>query len=259
NTSSSTVCRAGRRSWPGCSKTGYLWIKQNSTQSYKEAKAQRGKFCAFAKDVLLSCNSINGRAGVPMIAVASQVIAPQAINVNIEDSHSKPLFVLAELDIVATGLFWSLSRIKPRCKIKPLFSSCPQVQEIMMSKYVPSPQKWVADQVEQYESSGGIEGITLRDNGLPVIIVTNRGRKTGAIRKTPLMRVVDGKNYILVASQGGAPKHPLWYYNLKVNPNVEIRDKGEVYAMRVREVVDPDERQRLWAIAVKAYPPYEAY
>jgi deazaflavin-dependent oxidoreductase (nitroreductase family) len=117
----------------------------------------------------------------------------------------------------------------------------------------------VAEQVELYERSGGTAGLTLRDTGLPVIIMTNRGRKTGAIRKTPLMRVVDGKNYILVASQGGAPKHPLWYHNLKADPNVEIRDKTEVYAMRVREVVDSVERERLWNIAVEAYPPYQEY
>jgi len=117
----------------------------------------------------------------------------------------------------------------------------------------------VADQVELYEGSGGTEGLTLRDTGLPVIIVTHRGRKTGAIRKTPLMRVVDGKNYILVASQGGAPKHPLWYHNLKENPEVEIRDKSEVYAMRVREVTDSVERERLWNIAVDAYSPYQEY
>jgi deazaflavin-dependent oxidoreductase (nitroreductase family) len=99
----------------------------------------------------------------------------------------------------------------------------------------------------------------LRDTGLPVIIVTNRGRKTGAIRKTPLMRVVDGKNYILVASKGGAPEHPVWYYNLKADPDVEIRDKTEVYSMRVREVTDAAERERLWKLAVEAYPPYEDY
>lgn len=128
-----------------------------------------------------------------------------------------------------------------------------------MSKYIPSPQRWVADQVDLYEKSGGTEGLTLRDTGLPVIIVTNRGWKTGAIRKTPLMRVVDGNNYILVASQGGAPKHPQWYHNLKANPDVEIRDKTEVNKMRVREVVDVDERERLWKIAVKAYPPYQEY
>ncbi|HUH96275.1 MAG TPA: nitroreductase family deazaflavin-dependent oxidoreductase [Anaerolineales bacterium] len=128
-----------------------------------------------------------------------------------------------------------------------------------MSKYVPSPRQWVAEQVELYEGSGGTAGLTLRDTGLPVIIVTNRGWKTGAVRKTPLMRVVDGKNYILVASQGGAPTHPKWYHNLKADPNVEIRDKTEVHAMRVREVVDSVERARLWNIAVKAYPPYQEY
>lgn len=128
-----------------------------------------------------------------------------------------------------------------------------------MSEYVPSPSQWVADQVALYEGSGGTAGVTLRDTGLPVIIVTNRGRKTGAIRKTPLMRVVDGNNYILVASQGGAPTHPVWYYNLKAEPNVEIRDKTEVYAMRVREVTDPGERERLWQLAVAAFPPYREY
>ncbi len=128
-----------------------------------------------------------------------------------------------------------------------------------MSEYVPSPRQWVAEQVELYEGSGGTAGLTLRDTGLPVIIVTNRGWKTGAIRKTPLMRVVDGENYILVASQGGAPQHPQWYYNLKADPHVEIRDKTELFTMRVREVVDPVERERLWAIAVKAFPPYQDY
>jgi F420H(2)-dependent quinone reductase len=92
-----------------------------------------------------------------------------------------------------------------------------------------------------------------------VIIVTNRGRKSGAIRKTPLMRAVDGQNYILVASQGGAPKHPQWYFNLKAEPNVEIRDQTEVRQMRVREITDPAERKRLWDIAVEAYPPYQEY
>ena len=128
-----------------------------------------------------------------------------------------------------------------------------------MSEYVPSPRDWVADQVELYEGSNGTEGLTLRDTGLPVIIVTNKGWKTGAIRKTPLMRVVDGDSYVLVASLGGAPKNPEWYRNLKTEPNVEIRDEAEVHSMRVREVVDSAERQRLWDIAVAAYPPYQEY
>jgi len=128
-----------------------------------------------------------------------------------------------------------------------------------MSEYIPSPSQWVRDQVELYEGSDGAEGTTLRDTGLSVIIVTHHGRKTGALRKTPLMRVVDGKNYVLVASKGGAPEHPLWYYNLKADPEVEIRDRSEVYTMRVRQVVDPVERARLWKLAVAAYPPYQDY
>jgi deazaflavin-dependent oxidoreductase (nitroreductase family) len=128
-----------------------------------------------------------------------------------------------------------------------------------MSEYIPSKSSWVAEQVELYESSLGTKGTTLKDTGLPVIIVTHRGRKTGAVRKTPLMKAMDGDSYILVASMGGAPKHPDWYHNLKKQPNVEIRDNAEVHSMRVREVVDSIEKQRLWAIAVAAYPPYREY
>jgi len=128
-----------------------------------------------------------------------------------------------------------------------------------MAEYIPSTREWVRDQVELYEGSGGKEGLTLRDTGMPCIIVTNRGNKTGAIRKTPLMRAVDGNNYILVASQGGAPKHPVWYYNLKADPNVEIRDETEVFSLRAREVPEGSERQRLWDFAVAAYPPYQEY
>ena len=132
-------------------------------------------------------------------------------------------------------------------------------ERVTMSEYIPSPWQFVAEQVEQYVGSGGTEGFTLMDTGLPVIIVTNKGWKTGATRKTPLMRAVDGDSYILVASKAGAPEHPFWYHNLKAEPNVEIRDKTKVYSMRVREVVDPVERQRLWDIAVEAFPPYEEY
>lgn len=126
-------------------------------------------------------------------------------------------------------------------------------------EYIPSKATWVRDQVELYEGSGGTEGTTLRETGLPVVIVTNRGHRTGGIRKTPLMRVADGENYILVASMGGAPQHPSWYHNLKADPNVEIRDATNVYAMRVREVEDAAEKQRLWDLAVKAFPPYQEY
>jgi deazaflavin-dependent oxidoreductase (nitroreductase family) len=129
----------------------------------------------------------------------------------------------------------------------------------MTNEYVPSPREWVANQVEIYEGSGGTEGLTLRDTGLPVIVVTNTGNKTGAIRKTPLMRVADGPNYVLVGSKGGAPTNPVWVYNLKAEPRVEIRDKTEVFQMRAREVSDLAERERLWEIAVVAYPPYADY
>ncbi len=128
-----------------------------------------------------------------------------------------------------------------------------------MAEYIPSPRDWVREQVELYESSGGADGTTLRETGLPVIIVTNRGNKTGAIRKTPLMRVKDGDNYVLVGSQGGAPKNPVWVYNLRADAGVEIRDETEVYSMRVREVEDDSERARLWDIAVAAFAPYEEY
>jgi deazaflavin-dependent oxidoreductase (nitroreductase family) len=128
-----------------------------------------------------------------------------------------------------------------------------------MAEYIPSPREWVRDQVELYERSGGTEGTTLRDTGLPVIIVTHTGNKTGAIRKTPLMRVKDGANYILVGSLGGAPTNPVWVYNLRANPVIEIRDHTAVQPMRVREVADEAERARLWGLAVAAYPPYADY
>jgi deazaflavin-dependent oxidoreductase (nitroreductase family) len=128
-----------------------------------------------------------------------------------------------------------------------------------MANYIPSPRQWVREQVELYEGSGGTQGTTLRDTGLPVIIVTNTGNKTGGIRKTPLMRVKDGANYVLVGSMGGAPKNPVWVYNLRANPTVEIRDLTVVQPMRVREVTDEGERTRLWKLAVAAFPPYEEY
>lgn len=128
-----------------------------------------------------------------------------------------------------------------------------------MAEYVPSPIGWVREQVELYERTNGAEGYTLRDTGMPVIIVTNTGNKSGTIRKTPLMRVKDGSAYVLVGSMGGAPKHPVWVHNLRANADVEIRDRAEVQRMRVREVSDDAERTRLWALSVAAFPPYEDY
>jgi F420H(2)-dependent quinone reductase len=128
-----------------------------------------------------------------------------------------------------------------------------------MAKYVPSPRAWVREQVELYESSGGTKGTTLRDTGLPVIIVTHTGHKTGAVRKTPLMRVKDGNRYVLIASQGGAPKDPVWVHNLRIHADVEIRDETVVQPMKVREVKDEAERSRLWQLSVAAFPPYAEY
>ena len=126
-----------------------------------------------------------------------------------------------------------------------------------MSKYIPSPLKYVRDQVELYEKSEGTEGTKMQ--GLPVVIITHHGWKTGAIRKTPLMTVKDGPNYVLIASQGGAPKHPLWYHNFKANPEVEIQDGASILSMTVDEINEPKERQRLWDLSVEAYPPYQEY
>ena len=128
-----------------------------------------------------------------------------------------------------------------------------------MAEYIPSTREWVRDQVELYEGSGGTEGTTLRDTGLPVILVTHTGNKTGAIRKTPLMTVKDGDTYVLIGSQGGAPTHPVWVYNLRANPAIEIRDLTVVQTMRAREVEDVTERTRLWELAVAAFPPYAEY
>ncbi len=128
-----------------------------------------------------------------------------------------------------------------------------------MAEYIPSPVKWVRDQVELYESSGGTQGVSLMQTGLPCIIVTHKGKKTGAVRKTPLMRVKDGDSYVLVASQGGAPTNPVWVYNLRSDGDVEVRDATEVHTMRVREVQDDAERERVWALSVEAFPPYAEY
>jgi len=125
--------------------------------------------------------------------------------------------------------------------------------------YVPSPAQWVREQVETYERTGGQEANTLLDTGLPVIIVTMRGNKSGKIRKIALMRVARDGEYGLVASKGGAPENPVWYYNLKANPDeVTIQDGPEPFEAAVREVTG-DERAAWWERAVAAYPPYAEY
>jgi len=133
------------------------------------------------------------------------------------------------------------------------------LQIVLQGEYVPSPRQWVRDQVEVYERSGGEQANTLRETGLPVIVITMRGNKTGTIRKIALMRVAHNGQYALVASMGGAPKNPVWYYNLRANPDeVTLQDGSEPFAAHVREV-SGDERAVWWERAVAAYPPYAAY
>jgi deazaflavin-dependent oxidoreductase (nitroreductase family) len=126
-------------------------------------------------------------------------------------------------------------------------------------EYEPSTWAWVREQVDEYERSGGTRANTLRDTGLPIIIVTTRGNKTGKIRKTALMRVEHDGEYALVASMGGAPTHPVWYHNLVADPEaVMIQDGPEPWDARVREVTG-DERAVWWERAVAAFAPYADY
>jgi len=125
-------------------------------------------------------------------------------------------------------------------------------------EYEPSPSQWVRDQVELYESSGGTKGTTLMDTGLPVILLTTVGAKSGKIRKTPLMRVEHDGTYAVVASQGGAPTHPVWYFNVQADPHVELQDGPRKWDLTAREVTG-DEKAAWWERAVAAYPPYAEY
>ncbi|MFE9441818.1 nitroreductase family deazaflavin-dependent oxidoreductase [Streptomyces sp. NPDC006602] len=125
-------------------------------------------------------------------------------------------------------------------------------------EYEPSPEQWVRDQVELYESSGGTKGTTLMDTGMPVVLLTTKGAKSGKIRKTPLMRVEHDGKYAVVASKGGAPQHPVWYYNVKADPHVELQDGPAKQDMTAREATDA-ERAEWWERAVAAYPPYADY
>ncbi|MFJ9552250.1 nitroreductase family deazaflavin-dependent oxidoreductase [Nocardiopsis sp. NPDC101807] len=129
----------------------------------------------------------------------------------------------------------------------------------MEGEYEPSPSAWVREQVALYERSGGTEGNTLGDTGLPVVIVTMRGRKTGKIRKIALMRVEHEGRYALVGSQGGAPEDPMWVGNLRANPDaVTLQDGPAPFAARVREVGGA-EREEWWERAVAAFPDYADY
>jgi F420H(2)-dependent quinone reductase len=125
-------------------------------------------------------------------------------------------------------------------------------------EYEPSTRAWVRDQVELYEGSGGTQGTTLRDTGLPVVIITNHGARSGKLRKTPVMRVEHDGRYAAVASQGGAPTHPRWYYNFLADPRVELQDGPNKWDMIAR-VATGAERAEWWDRAVAAFPPYAEY
>jgi F420H(2)-dependent quinone reductase len=126
----------------------------------------------------------------------------------------------------------------------------------LQGEYEPSPYEHARDQVEEYESSNGERGNTMR--GLPVIVLTSLGARSGKIRKTPLMRVENEGRYAVVASLGGAPKHPVWYYNVKANPHVELQDGPVRQDMTAREVTG-EEKAKWWDIAVEAFPDYADY
>ena len=120
------------------------------------------------------------------------------------------------------------------------------------------PAGWVREQIETWERSGGTEGTTLRDTGMPVVIVVNRGVRSGQLRRTPLMRVEHDGSYLAVGSKGGAPKHPAWVANLRADPRVEVWDGPERGDYVAREL-DGEERAAWWERAVAAYPPYAEY
>ncbi|MFB2581332.1 nitroreductase family deazaflavin-dependent oxidoreductase [Herbiconiux sp. P15] len=126
----------------------------------------------------------------------------------------------------------------------------------LIGEYEPGTSDWAREQLELYESSGGTEGTELR--GMPVIILTTVGAKTGKLRKTPLMRVEHDGEYAVVASLGGAPKHPVWYFNIVKQPHVELQDRTEKHDYTAREVFG-DEKAQWWERAVAAYPPYVDY
>lgn len=126
----------------------------------------------------------------------------------------------------------------------------------LSGEYEPSPSEWVRMQVETYEKTDGAEGSDLA--GIPVVIVTSVGRKSGKLRKTPLMRVEHEGSYAAVASLGGAPTHPVWYWNIKADPHVEVRDKDRVGDYTARELSGA-ERDQWWDRAVEVYPDYRDY
>jgi len=128
----------------------------------------------------------------------------------------------------------------------------------LQGEYEPSPAEWVRSQVEKFEASNGAEGNTLMDTGYPIVVITNRGAKSGKIRKTPVMRVEKDGKYLAVASKGGGPVDPLWANNFRAHPDVELQDKDEKARYRVREL-SGDEYEEWYAEAERQWPTYTEY
>jgi F420H(2)-dependent quinone reductase len=129
---------------------------------------------------------------------------------------------------------------------------------LLEGEYVPSVRQWVRDQVEEYEASDGTRANTLRGSRDPIVVITSVGRKSGALRKNPLMRVERDGKYLAVASIGGAPRNPEWYYNFLAHPVVELQDGPEPKRYRAR-LLEGDERADWWAYAVETWPTYGVY
>lgn len=130
---------------------------------------------------------------------------------------------------------------------------------VLAGEYEPSPAEWVRNQVEEYESSGGTRANTLRDTGIPIVIFTTRGARSGKLRKTPVMRVEHDGDYALVASKGGAPDNPQWFYNLVAHPDdVMLQDGPEPFDVDVRQL-SGDEYEQWWERAVAVFPLYAEY
>jgi deazaflavin-dependent oxidoreductase (nitroreductase family) len=126
----------------------------------------------------------------------------------------------------------------------------------LSGEYEPSPSDWSREQVELFERTGGAEGNTMR--GRPIIVLTTLGARSGKIRKTPLMRVEHDGQYAVVASLGGAPKHPVWYHNIVSNPHVELQDGADRRDYTAREATG-EEKEQWWERAVAAWPDYAEY
>ena len=125
-------------------------------------------------------------------------------------------------------------------------------------EYVPSKAQWVRDQVEQFEASNGQEAHTLPGTDYPIVVITNVGAKSGYVRKTPLMRVERDGVYVAIASKGGAPEHPEWYFNFLAHPEVELQDGSEKKTYRA-ELVEGEEREDLWRLSVDTWSTYASY